>query len=101
MQFFGSGGNVVEYNYFHDLPYAAVSIIGMAPQHMRGGIGAIDTSDTYGRKQTMYNARWDEIDAASLLDHRDAYRYQHSGFNVIQYNLCDDYMLTRDPHGRP
>ena len=94
VQFFGSGGNVVEYNYFHDLPYAAVSIIGMAPQHMRGGIGAIDTSDTYGRKQTMYNARWDEIDAASLLDHRDAYRYQHSGFNVIQYNICDDYMLT-------
>ncbi len=94
VQFFGSGRNVVEYNYFHDLPYAAVSVIGMAWTQMRDGIGVIDTNDTYGNRQTMYNARWEEIEGKSLSDHRDAYKYQHSGSSVIQYNICDDYMQT-------
>ena len=97
VQFFGSGYNTVEYNYFHDLPYAAVSIIGMIWTHMRGGIDAIDTQNTYGGKQTMYNPRWAEIDRDSVTDYLKALPYQHSEKNVIRYNICDNYMqVLRD-----
>lgn len=97
VQLFGSGADVIEYNYFHDLPYAAVSIIGMIWTHMKGGIDAIDTNDTYGRKQTMYNARWNEIDRDSIRDYLSALPYQHSGDTAIRYNICDNYMqVLRD-----
>lgn len=97
VQFFGSGYNTVEYNCFHDLPYAAVSIIGMAWQQIIGGPDSIDTQNTYGKKNTMYNARWAEIDRASVKDYLTALPYQHSGRTVIQYNICDDYMqVLRD-----
>jgi|GEM_PF-2886593 len=92
VQMFGSNNNTVEYNYFHDLPYAAVSIIGMAWTQMRDGINAIDTSNSFGGRQTMYNARWDEIDTSILKDYQDAHQYQNSENNTIQYNICDDYM---------
>ena len=94
VQFFGSGSNVVEYNYFHDLPYAAVSIIGMAWQQMQAGEDSVDTQNTFGEKHTMYNARWKEIDRSAIRSYLDALPYQHSGESVIQYNICDDYMLT-------
>ncbi len=97
VQFFGSGFNTVEYNYFHDLPYAAVSIIGMIWTHMKAGIDAIDTENTFGEKQTMYNPRWAEIDQASITDYLSALPYQHSGNTVVQYNICDNYMqILRD-----
>ena len=97
VQFFGSGRNTVEYNYFHDLPYAAVSIIGMIWTHMKGGSDAIDTQNTYGEKQTMYNLRWAEIDRDSINDYLAALPYQHSGDTVVQYNICDNYMqVLRD-----
>ncbi len=92
VQMFGSNNNTVEYNYFHDLPYAAVSIIGMAWTQMRDGINAIDTSNSFGGRQTMYNARWEEIDASILKDYQDAHQYQNSENNTVQYNICDDYM---------
>ena len=94
VQFFASGMNTIEYNYFHDLPYAAVSIIGMIWTHMRGGIDAIDTQNTFGGKQTMYNPRWNEIDRDAVKDYLAALPYQHSGNTVIQYNICDNYMQT-------
>ena len=94
VQFFASGDNTVEYNYFHDLPYAAVSVIGMAWQHMRGGEDSIDTQNTFGGKHTMYNPRWDEIDQSSIRGYLDALPYQHSGGSVIRYNICDHYMQT-------
>ena len=97
VQIFGSGDNVLEYNRFHDLPYAAVSVIGMIWTHMRGGPDAIDTQNTFGKKQTMYNARWNEIDRSAVKDYLSALPYQHSGRNVIQYNICDNYMqVLRD-----
>ena len=97
VQIFGSGDNVLEYNYFHDLPYAAVSVIGMIWTHMRGGPDAIDTQNAYGQKQTMYNARWNEIDRSAVKDYLSALPYQHSGRNVTRYNICDNYMqVLRD-----
>ncbi len=92
VQMFGSNNNTVEYNYFHDLPYAAVSIIGMAWTQMRDGINAIDTSNSFGGRQSMYQARWEEIDASILKDYQDAHQYQNSENNTVQYNICDDYM---------
>ena len=97
VQLFGSGYDTIEYNYFHDLPYAAVSIIGMLWSEMRGGPDAMETMNTFGGKQTMYNARWNEIDRESIRDHLAALPYQHSGRTVIQYNLCDNFMqVLRD-----
>ena len=97
VQIFGSGDNTVEYNHFHDLPYAAVSVIGMIWTQMRGGPEAIDTQNTFGEKQTMYNPRWAEIDRASVTDYLRALPYQHSGGTVIRYNICDNYMqVLRD-----
>ncbi|MCR5683364.1 MAG: right-handed parallel beta-helix repeat-containing protein [Clostridiales bacterium] len=92
VQFFASNHNTVEYNYFHDLPYAAISIIGMAWHQMQNGPASVDTCNTFGESRTMYNARWDEI--GPVADYLDAIPYQNSGESVIQYNICDDYMQT-------
>ena len=92
VQFFTSNHNTVEYNYFHDLPYAAVSIIGMAWHQMQNGPDSIDTENTFGERHTMYNARWAEI--GPVKDYLDAIPYQLSDGSVMQYNICDDYMQT-------
>ncbi len=94
VQFYGSNHNTVEYNYFHDLPYAAVSIIGMAWSQMKEGPGYRDTINTYGDNKTMYNPRWDEIDRSSIKTYTDSHKYMHSGNNITQYNIIDDYMQT-------
>jgi hypothetical protein len=94
VQFYGSNHNTVEYNYFHDLPYAAVSIIGMAWSQMKEGPSYRDTINTYGENATMYNPRWDEIDRDSIKTYTDSHKYMHSGNNITQYNIIDDYMQT-------
>ena len=94
VQIYGSNNNTVEYNYFHDLPYAAVSIIGMAWSQMQEGPSYRDTINTYGENDTMYNARWDEIDRSLLKSYKDAHQYMNSENNVTQYNIIDDYMQT-------
>lgn len=94
VQMYGSNNNTVEYNYFHDLPYAAVSIIGMAWSQMKEGPSYRDTINTYGDNKTMYNPRWDEIDRNSIKTYTDSHKYMHSGNNITQYNIIDDYMQT-------
>ena len=94
VQIYGSNHNLIEFNYFHDLPYAAVSIIGMAWNQMQQGPSYVDTINTYGENATMYNPRWDEIDSDSIKSYEDALPYQHSDNNVTQYNIIDDYMQT-------
>ncbi|MBO4392315.1 MAG: chitobiase/beta-hexosaminidase C-terminal domain-containing protein, partial [Clostridia bacterium] len=92
VQMYGSNNNTVEFNYFHDLPYAAVSIIGMAWSQMKEGPGYRDTINAYGENATMYNPRWDEIDRSTIKTYTDSHKYMHSEKNVTQYNIIDDYM---------
>ena len=94
VQMYGSNNNTVEYNYFHDLPYAAVSIIGMAWSQMKEGPSYRDTINAYGENATMYNPRWDEIDRSTIKTYTDSHKYMHSEKNVTQYNIIDDYMQT-------
>lgn len=91
VQFYGSNNNLVEYNYVHDLPYAAVSIVGMRWDQMNDP-NKVDTYDSYGSKRGIYQARWDDFDSSSITDNDSSKPYQHSDNIVVQYNICDSYM---------
>jgi hypothetical protein len=95
---YGSNGNIIRFNFITDGPYAAVSIVGMPARQMNNP-GAVDTMDSYGSKQSMYQARWAELEKHRPFDNVSMRPFLHSGNNLIDRNICDHYMQKLDDGG--
>jgi len=91
VQIYGSHDNKVRYNWFKEMPYAAVSIIGMKPGQMNNP-HAVDTFDSYGNKQAMYQARWDELKKDRPYGLASKIPKLHSSNNLVEYNILEDWM---------
>lgn len=107
---YGSGHNDVKYNKIANVPYTAIMLVGadadsMNPSHF-------DTraySDTYGNLNTQYAIRKNDILAldpaisssfnADADNGISAQPYQHSSYNVIEYNMTNDYMIDMSDGG--
>ncbi|WP_042160229.1 carbohydrate-binding protein [Paenibacillus gorillae] len=98
LSIYGSNHNTVRYNYFHDSPYASVSIVGM-PHFQMNNPSVIDTTDSYGNNQAIYQARWTEVAVHRPYDEFSNIPYLHSGDNLIQYNILDNYMESMHDGG--
>ncbi len=92
---YGSHDNRITYNHFCNVPYACVSIVGMKCDQMNRA-DAVDTTDSYGSKQAMYQARWGELEKHKPFDLMASRSFLHSGDNVVSYNICDHYMLRME-----
>jgi hypothetical protein len=91
VQIYGSHNNKVRYNWFKEMPYAAVSIVGMKPDQMNDK-EKVDTTDSYGNKQAMYQARWDELKKDRPYTHASMIAKLHVSNNLIEYNILEDWM---------
>ncbi|GGG51948.1 carbohydrate-binding protein [Paenibacillus radicis (ex Gao et al. 2016)] len=98
LSIYGSNHNTVQYNYFHGSPYASVSIVGM-PHFQMNDPSDIDTTDSYGNNQAIYQARWTEVAAHRPYDQFSNIPYLHSGDNTVQYNILDNYMESMHDGG--
>ena len=95
---YASHDNKVRYNWFKEMPYAAVSIIGMKPDQMNDP-NRVDTSDSYGNKQAMYQARWDELKKDRPYGLESKIPKLHSSNNLVEYNILEDWMTRMKDGG--
>lgn len=101
---YGSGYNDIKYNNIERTPYTAVMLVGadadsLNPAHFDSRA----YSDTYGNIDTQYATRKDDILALdpSITSKFDtnadngvsAQPYQHSDYNIVEYNMSADYMM--------
>lgn len=107
---FGSGENTIAYNHIVGAPYAGISIVGTYFKDVDpANPNQFACPDAYGNSAHQYNIRFEDF--ADLPD--DAFdgdgccfsvgtlaeKYQHSGNNVIEYNILDDYSQSMDDGG--
>ncbi|WP_042166082.1 carbohydrate-binding protein [Paenibacillus gorillae] len=91
LSIYGSNNNTIKYNYFHDSPYAGISIVGTHYEPMNDP-SKVDTTDSYGNNQAFYQMRWTEVEAHRPYDPFTGIPYMHSSDNTVQYNIVDNYM---------
>lgn len=107
---YGSGYNDVKYNKISRVPYTAIMLVGADADSMNPSTFDIRAySDTYGNLNTQYAIRKDDILAldpaissafGTPVDNGlSAQPYQHSAYNVIEYNMTNDYMMDMSDGG--
>ena len=97
---YGSHDNTIQYNKISATAYASISIVGMMAEQMNDEKN-IENTDSYGNSTAMFQARWNELAlhrpfVAATFSNKP---YLHSDNNLVQYNICDDYMRDMEDGG--